>query len=420
MIAAARGGGQRMAAVEPKAAAGTMAATRWGMVAIVVAAGIAAATPLGKVPPVLPEILAEFDHDKIVGGWIASILHVAAAAIGIVVGSAADAWGHRRMLAFGIVCVGGGSLAGAFADSAAMLLVTRFVEGIGFVTTVVGAPSLIAEACKSDAHRNIALGIWGAYFPIGWGLMALSVPLFPAAAGWRVLWLFGASIMAVVLIVIVVGVRPDPSGAARRRARASPAEIRAAALMPGPWLLGLAFAMFTIQWVGLMTWLPTYFLETAQFSRTGAAIATALVVMLETVGNVAAGWLLAKGFARWRLIAIALGSMGVLSFLILSTGLPGFVKIVCAGVFSAVGGMVPSAVLAAGPVHAPAPHLIGTVNGVLVQGSNIGNLIGPPALAAAVVLLGGWTEAGWATLIAGGVGVLVALAVRAIERETSR
>ena len=390
-------------------------ATRWGVVAIVFAAGVAAATPLGKVPPVLPEILAEFSHDKIVGGWIQSVIHLTAAIVGIPIGVLADRWGHHRTLALGIACLCLGSLAGGFASSSAALLASRFIEGIGFAVALVGAPSLIAAACRRVKDRDIALGIWGAYFPIGWGLMAFLVPLFPVSAGWRVLWFFDAMILAAIVVMVLVFVPArDPASA---RPRTSAADIRRAIALPGPWLLGLAFAMFTVPWVGLMTWLPTFFLETAGFTRAGAAVATAFVVTLETVGNVSAGWLLSRAVPRWRLIAIALGTMGVCSFLILSTGLPGGVKIVLAGLFSAIGGMVPSAVLAAGPVHAPAPHLIGTVNGVLVQGSNAGNLLGPPALAAAVVWLGGWQQAGWATLAAGGLGVLVALAVRSVERK---
>ena len=60
--------------------------------------------------------------------------------------------------------------------------------------------------------------------------------------------------------------------------------------------------------------------------------------------------------------------------------------------FSFGGGMVPGAVFAGIPVHAPRPALIGVVAGMVVQGTSLGNLLGPPVYAAAVGWLGGWEK----------------------------
>ena len=109
------------------------------------------------------------------------MFHAIAAIVAIFVGIFADGWGHRRMLVAGLVCLGIGSLSGAFATSEAMLLATRFFEGIGFVAVIVASPSLIAQACTDPRQRDLALGIWGAYFPAGWGMMAIVAPLFVAA-----------------------------------------------------------------------------------------------------------------------------------------------------------------------------------------------------------------------------------------------
>ena len=79
--------------------------------------------------------------------------------------------------------------------------------------------------------------------------------------------------------------------------------------------------------------------------------------------------------------------------------------------------MIPGAVLAGAPVHAPASNLIGIVNGVVVQGANIGNFLGPIAMGAAVAWLGGWQAAGWLPLAIGVSGVGLGLAIRRVEEK---
>ena len=394
------------------------ASTRWGLVALAVGAGIVAAAQLGKVPPVLPNIRDELGIGLIGAGAVASMFHAIAAVAAIFVGIFADGWGHWRMLAAGLVCLAIGSLCGAFAGSEATLLATRFFEGIGFVAVIVASPSLVAEACTDPKKRDLALGIWGAYFPAGWGMMAIVAPLFVAAWGWRSLWIIGALLTVGFLILIaIVGRGMGPAAPAARPVENRTGRVGSVLRLPGPWLLALAFATFSLLWVGLMVWLPTYFIDEEGYSKALAAVLTAIVVMCEILGNIGSGWLLGRGASRWKMIAFSLAVMGVLSFVILSTPLPGLAKFLCAGVFSAIGGMIPGAVLAGAPVHAPAPNLIGIVNGVVVQGANIGNFLGPIAMGAAVTWLGGWQAADWLPLVIGVSGVGLALAIRRVEEK---
>ena len=66
-------------------------------------------------------------------------------------------------------------------------------------------------------------------------------------------------------------------------------------------------------------------------------------------------------------------------------GVPDLLRLVLAGVYSAVIGVVPAALFTALPVHAPRPELVGASTGLLMQGSNVGSLIGPPITGALVV-----------------------------------
>jgi MFS family permease len=101
---------------------------------------------------------------------------------------------------------------------------------------------------------------------------------------------------------------------------------------------------------------------------------------------------------------------------IYSTVMPDILRFILCLVFSGISGVIPAAILSGAPVHAPEPHLVGTANGLILQGSNIGHLIGPPILALIVGGYGGWQGAPWLFVISGLVGLLLALVIRKIER----
>ena len=85
--------------------------------------------------------------------------------------------------------------------------------------------------------------------------------------------------------------------------------------------------------------------------------------------------------------------------------------------FSAVGGLLPAAVLAGTAVHAPSRDHVATVNGFVVQGSHVGVVVGPPVFAMFVATFGGW-EQGWMLMAALGIaGLGVTAGIRAVERK---
>jgi MFS family permease len=83
-------------------------------------------------------------------------------------------------------------------------------------------------------------------------------------------------------------------------------------------------------------------------------------------------------------------------------------RLVLACLYSAVIGVVPAALFTALPVHAPRLELVGASTGLLMQGSAIGSLLGPP-VTGALVVAGGWSAAAWLTSTALGVVAAAAL-----------
>ena len=84
-------------------------------------------------------------------------------------------------------------------------------------------------------------------------------------------------------------------------------------------------------------------------------------------------------------------------------GVPDLARLVLAGVYSAVIGVVPGALFTAIPVHAPRPQLVGASTGLLMQGSNFG-ACSDRRSPARWSRRGGWPSAAWLTSIALGDG----------------
>jgi predicted MFS family arabinose efflux permease len=156
--------------------------------------------------------------------------------------------------------------------------------------------------------------------------------------------------------------------------------------------------------------LPTLQVERLHFTTETAAIVTTVVSMANIAGNLAAGWLLHRRVPRVVIILGATLSMAICASAVFLDGVPDVVRLVLAGVYSAVVGLVPGCLFTAVPVHAPRPQLVGAATGLLMQVSNVGALIGPP-ITAALVSAGGWPAAAWMTstalLIAAAAGVFL-------------
>jgi nitrate/nitrite transporter NarK len=184
---------------------------------------------------------------------------------------------------------------------------------------------------------------------------------------------------------------------------------------PGPLLLALCFLCYAGQWMALMNFLPTFFIEALNSDKGSAAIFTALAVVSNIPGNIAGGWLCQKNIPRWMLLSFAFIVTALTTFGIYSFGTMPSVRLMLLLLFSFVGGIIPGTLLASVPFHAPAKDCLATTNGFITQGSNLGTLIIPPVLAVVVSVTGGWDGAPWLFAAAGSVGLLSSLGIRRLE-----
>lgn len=208
---------------------------RFRLVALL--ASIAAFLPLvtdGFLPAVRP-MMAEFGVD-VSRAQLATSLALAGFAVAqLAIGMLADRWGRRPVLIAAIVVLALASVGVAFAESLAVLLALRFLQG-----AAAAAGPVLARAIVRDLVGRVEGARVLSYVGMGLALVPLLVPALNAwitpAFGWRASLATYVAYLAVVLAMTIAWYRetlaardPDATSirqtlaAARRVARTPPA-----------------------------------------------------------------------------------------------------------------------------------------------------------------------------------------------------
>ena len=390
------------------------ATTSWLNVFLLFGAGASAAGLVGKVPVALPILRDELSLSLWAAGLVISIFSLIAAGFGAVFGAIADRYGAKHAAVSGLLLAAAASTMGAFADSSTLLLSTRVFEGIGFFLASSSIPALMLSLSRTE-DRQKAMGLWGAFMPAGTAVMMIfggSIVLF---VGWEGLWLITAGVLFVAALVVWLSSGGSAS-APNTHKRFTPIGTYRILLLPGPLLMALVFVSYSAQFLAVTAFVPLILVEESDWALAAAGLAGGLVIGVNVVGNVLAGILLDRGGRRQAiLIAGALG-MAIGAAVLLAVPVPVLWKLAGGAIFTIAGGLIPGALFAGTSVHAPASTEISTLNGLLLQGAAVGQLVGPPVAVTFAQATGAWSGVLWFTLPAALLTVVLAVMLGALEK----
>src|SRR5690606_21707441 len=337
--------------------------TRWAAVAIVVGCGVVAAMQVGKAAIAGPMLQSDLGLNLDALGWLTGIFAVLGVVGGIPAGVVIGSVGGRRALVGGLLATAVGAAVGAASPVYGWLLASRVIEGAGFLFITVAGPAVLQrqDMVRAD-RRDLAFALWSCFMPAG---MAIAMLVGPLLGGWRSLWwaccgLVVAAAVAVLATVPGDGPRAPLGWRAARRDAARVARAR------HPLLPAAVFACYSLM----------------------------VVAVLNILGNLAAGHLLARGVARPLVLCTASVAMGAAALGIFLPLLPDAGVFLLCVVFSAVGGLIPATLLSSAPLAAPAAALTPIVVGLVMQGNNLGQIVGPIAMGGAIDAYG-WHAAAW-------------------------
>ncbi|MFP8779344.1 CynX/NimT family MFS transporter [Hydrogenophaga sp. RWCD_12] len=373
---------------------------------LVVGIGVSCALHVGKLPVAIPLLQAELSLDLVQAGFLLSLVQLAGMSLGLVVGLLADRQGPRRVMLWGLCVLALGSLMGAASPDVRMLLLSRVVEGAGFLLAVLPAPGLLRMHLTSPATLSRALGWWGTYMPLGTSLaLLLGVPLM-AVSGWRGAWVL-LSVLSLVAVVVlwfrVPADRPPPTGHVAALWPRLLKTLRA----PGPWLVALGFFLYSGQWLAVVGFLPTIY-HAAGLDAGTVAVLSAMAAAINMSGNIVAGRWLARGAQPAAMlvtgyVAMALGAWVAFG----AEGHPVW-QYLAVLLFSAVGGLIPGTLFGVAVTLAPGQDTVSTTVGWMQQFSSLGQFAGPPLVAWWVTRMGSWQSTWMVTGACSVLGLFVA------------
>jgi len=382
--------------------------THWRGVALVVAAGVVASLQVGKVAIAVPQLRADFGLDLSMVGWLMAMFSLLGVAGAVPVGAWVARAGDRCLVVAGLLAIAAGSTAGALAGGVAVLLAGRIVEGLGFVLITIAGPSVL-QRMVSSSGKDLAFAIWSCFMPTGIAIALFSGSLLD---GWRGFWLGNAALAALLALLLLLGVPRSVGGSAAPVSWHSMARDALDTAKAGaPALIAASFVIYSLQFFALFSFLPVLLIERIGVGMAAAGSLSAVACCVNVAGNLVAGVLLKRGVARWLLAAVASASMGLSAigiFLPVLGAVPAF--LLCL-VFSGAGGLLPATLIGTSPIVAPSARLVPMSMGLLMLGSNLGQMIGPLIVGGAVDLLG-WPAAAVIVAVAGAMGVLLALGLR--------
>lgn len=370
---------------------GPLPPTDWPAVWLVVAAGVVSSFHLGKVAIAGPALQDELGLSLAMLGGLGATFAVLGALGGVLAGSVVARAGDRRMLVLGLLATVLGAVLAVFSSSFAVLLASRMVEGLGFLLITVAGPTLLGRVVHAT-DRNAAFALWSCFMPAGIALAMLTGPWF---GDWRSLW--AAAAMAAGLVAALVVWRV-PRGPAAPAGGPTPGARMADVWQPAPLALAATFLLYSLVFFALFSFLPVLLQQRMQVGPEAVGLLAALASAANIAGNLAAGALLQR-VGREALVTGAAITIGLCSLGIFLPALgPGTAFALCL-VFSAVGGLVPASLLSSVPQVTSTPAQAALAVGLLMQGSNLGQALGPLLVGNAVDRYG-WPAAAVCVVVA--------------------
>lgn len=362
----------------------------------------------------------------------------------LALGPLADRLGRKTILIAATLCFGIFTLCTAVADDLGVLLVYRFLTGVGLGGAMPAFISLASEYVPRRLRAGVVSLMW-AGFPLGGVVGGLLASRLIPAFGWRSVFLAGGVppfLLAFALVPILpeslgylvssgapsakvsralrrvfgdVSTAPDARFivTAAKRGRARLGDLFTTGRAVGTALLWIAFFFAFLILVTNSAWSPTL-LGLAGVPVASSAIAMAIFNFGSLFGTAAAGWLLAR-FGTIAVLPVSI-AVSALAYAFVGLSAPSMVAIpVFQGLFGVFAGCASSALIALAAILYPT-EVRATGVGWAMAAGRCGSFAGP-------LVVGGLVGARWpvpavfsavGALVA--IGALAALALGVLER----
>ena len=183
------------------ASTGSVTRSKWAALAVLSVAQLMVILDTTIVNVALPSIQKDL-HFKSEADlqWVINAYVLTAGGFLLLGGRVADRYGRRLVFVSGIVVFAAASLSCGLANSPALLVGSRAVQGLGAAFMAPAALSLLTVIFAEGEERNRALGVWSAIAGAGGAVGLLAGGLLTTALSWR--WVFFVNLPIAAVAVV--------------------------------------------------------------------------------------------------------------------------------------------------------------------------------------------------------------------------
>lgn len=377
---------------------------------ILIATGVCFSASQFKVPATMALLMTDMGLNASQVGWLINMSTVMGIFLAIPSGGIMIKTGPRKVGLFAIAATLCGNLLGVFAHSIMLLMVSRFIEGIGFGLISVVVPPVIS-AWFVPEKRGFPMSVWSCWIGAGF-MLILTASSFIVdmndASSWRRVWWFCIAFFVIMLILFFLFVRM-PESAEHEGQGGTPAErasIKDGLLSVPTWLICILFALTSYGSGAMTSFAPMYLQSALGYNTVEANRYTSIFTIGMIVGGLLMGVIQNHVKDRNRFLIICTAIYAIVSTQIFrySASIVIPMMILCGLAFS----MVPAVVMTVAPDTAPSPHLIGISMGFVVIGMNTGTVLS--SLIGKLIDSGGFNSATMSLIVTGAAAVMLAIA----------
>lgn len=166
---------------------------------------------ISSVPIILPSLEKLMSTTFGQLQWIMNAYTIASTVVLMATGSLADRYGRKKLYVLSIALFGLSSLACGLASGVEMLIVSRFLQGVGGGAMLICQIAVLSYAFQDGKKRSVAFSIWGIVFGAGLGLGPVVGAAIMAVANWQWVFLIHVVISCLAIVFVTRGVHESRS-----------------------------------------------------------------------------------------------------------------------------------------------------------------------------------------------------------------